>query len=57
MMFATYGPTWESERRYWAMLEPLFRETMQAIPLQGSEAIVDWFDWLRRSWPGMSSMR
>lgn len=38
-----------AERRYWSMLEPIFRETMQSIPLQGSEAIVNWFGWLRRT--------
>ena len=37
-----------AERRYWAMLEPLFRETMQTIPSEGTEAIVRWFGWLRR---------
>lgn len=40
--------SWGIERRYWAMLEPQFRATMQAIPPKGSEAIVDWFGWLRR---------
>ncbi len=36
-----------TERRYWAGLEPLFRETMQTLPEQGTEAIRRWFDWLR----------
>jgi CRISPR system Cascade subunit CasA len=36
-----------TERRYWAGLEPLFRETMQALPEQGIEAMRRWFDWLR----------
>jgi len=37
------------ERRYWAGLEPLFRETMQALPEQGAEAMRRWFDWLRNA--------
>ncbi len=37
------------ERRYWAQLEPLFRQTMQALPTTGTAAVVDWFTWLRRS--------
>ncbi|MCB0187158.1 MAG: type I-E CRISPR-associated protein Cse1/CasA, partial [Caldilineaceae bacterium] len=37
------------ERRYWAQLEPLFRQTMQALPTTDTAAVVDWFAWLRRS--------
>jgi CRISPR system Cascade subunit CasA len=40
--------SWGAERRYWALLEPLFRQTMQAIPQDSSAAIRDWFAWLRR---------
>jgi CRISPR system Cascade subunit CasA len=40
--------TMAAERRYWALLEPLFRQTMQAIPQDSSAAIRDWFAWLRR---------
>ena len=36
-----------TERRYWAMLEPHFRETMQALPREGTGAMRRWFDWLR----------
>lgn len=36
-----------AERRYWAGLEPPFRETMQTLPEQGTEAMRRWFDWLR----------
>lgn len=38
-----------ADRRYWAGLEPPFRETVQALPGQGIEAMRRWFDWLRRS--------
>lgn len=36
-----------TERRYWAGLEPAFRETIQALPEQGTEAMRRWFTWLR----------
>jgi CRISPR system Cascade subunit CasA len=36
-----------AERRYWAGLEPPFRETMQVLPEQGTEAMRRWFEWLR----------
>ncbi|MEZ4705923.1 MAG: type I-E CRISPR-associated protein Cse1/CasA [Caldilineaceae bacterium] len=41
--------SWAAERRYWALLEPLFRQTMQAIPQDSPAAITLWFDWLRQS--------
>jgi len=41
--------TMGAERRYWAGLEPLFRETMQALPDQSVEAMRRWFDWLREA--------
>lgn len=36
-----------TERRYWALLEPIFRQTIQALPHEGSEAVVRWLGWLR----------
>lgn len=41
--------TMAAERRYWARLEPQFRQTVQAIPVDGSAALTAWFDWLRQS--------
>ncbi|MBU6350001.1 MAG: type I-E CRISPR-associated protein Cse1/CasA [Chloroflexi bacterium] len=41
--------TMGTERRYWAGLEPLFRETMQALPEQAIEAMRRWFGWLREA--------
>jgi CRISPR system Cascade subunit CasA len=41
--------TMGAERRYWAGLEPFFRETMQALPDQSIEAMRRWFDWLREA--------
>lgn len=41
--------TMGAERRFWAGLEPFFRETMQALPDQSIEAMRRWFDWLREA--------
>jgi CRISPR system Cascade subunit CasA len=41
--------TMAAERRYWALLEPHFRQTMQAIPQDSSAALAAWFAWLRQS--------
>ncbi|RIK39307.1 MAG: type I-E CRISPR-associated protein Cse1/CasA [Chloroflexi bacterium] len=41
--------TMAAERRYWARLEPQFRQTMQAIPQDAAAAMTTWFDWLRQS--------
>ncbi len=40
--------TMAAERRYWALLEPHFRQTMQAIPQDSVTAITTWFAWLRQ---------
>lgn len=41
--------SWGAERRYWARLEPQFRQTVQAIPQDAAAAMTTWFDWLRQS--------
>lgn len=41
--------TMAAERRYWALLEPHFRQTMQAIPQDSSAAMTAWFAWLDQS--------
>ncbi len=41
--------TLDTERRYWSLLEPLFRQTMQKIPRDANTAMTNWFDWLRQS--------
>lgn len=36
-----------TERKYWAMLEPIFRQTVYALPQNRSDAKRQWFNWLR----------
>lgn len=36
-----------TERKYWSMLEPIFRQTMYELPENRSDAMHHWFGWLR----------